>query len=119
MPKYRDIYIGMDYDLVLVITKSIAFPAAAADGTWTWTLKIDKERTAGGTADVVHDADSAVLSNGDLTITLTFNVPKAKMVAPLEAGLNQIDIESDDGSDKVLPWPEARGPVRVLLPLGT
>lgn len=114
--RYRDIYIGLDTDIILEIEKAEAFPAGA--DAWTWTVKIDKERTASGTPDLSHDADSAVLSNGDKTITLTFNVPNTK-TDDLEAGQNIVDIESDDGAGKELAWPEARGDVSVLQPLGT
>jgi hypothetical protein len=118
MPDYRDIYIGMDSDVIIRITKTLAFPAAAADGTWTWTIQIDKERVSGGTPDLTHDADSTVLSNGDLSIILTFNIPDTKTDDLLE-GENEVDIVSEDGSGKDLPWPEARGIVDVMLPLGT
>ncbi len=119
-PGYRDIYIGMDYDLIVEIESSASFPDAAADGTWTWTAKIDKERNASGTPDLTHDADSASLSADKLIITLVFNITAAKTgAAAVTAGMNEIDIASNDGSDKVLPWPEARGGVKVLLPLGT
>lgn len=115
--RYRDIYIGLNFDVVVEITKSSAFPAAAAS-TWTWKLRMDKDRTAGGTPDLEHSADSKALSNGNLTITLTFNLTAAK-TANLIGGQNQVDIVSDDGSGKVLPWPEARGVCDIIQPLGT
>ena len=118
MPQYRDVYIGLDSDVVVEITKTIAFPDAAADGTWTWTIKMDKERVSGGTADLSHNADSAVLSNSNLTITLTFNIPDSE-TDDLSEGENEVEIISNDGSSKVLPWPETRGLVDVRLPLGT
>lgn len=118
--RYPDIYIGQAWVVdSLRIRMSSAFPDAAGDGTWPWTVMVDKERVAGGTPDLSHVIDTVSLSEDKLTITLSWTAPIAKTEKVL-AGGNIVEIKSNPGGEgEDRPWPDARGPVNAVIPLGT
>ena len=119
MAAYPDIYIGLDYDLLITLKlKTGTFPSGA--DTWTWKMLVDKVRQASGTPALEQEAASAVLSNGDAWITLSFSAAAAKtLLLAGNEGENDLDITSTDSTPKTLPWPWVRGPIRVRRPLGT
>ena len=115
--RLRDIKIGLASDQILEAVFDVALPAEAATA-WVWTLNVDRQRIASGTAVLTHDADAAVLSNSNRTITLTFNIPASK-TGDLAAGAYEYELVVDQGASHVVPVDGGSGLVSVQLPLGT
>lgn len=119
--RYPDLYIGMAWVVDgLQIEQTSAFPDAAADGTWTWTVMVDKARDSAGTPDLSHVIETVTLSADSLTLTLSWEAP-ASLTADVVAGGNIVEISSNSGGSGAddRPWPDARGPVNALIPVGT
>lgn len=85
-----------DDDLSIKLIKSSGWPAAAHDGTWTWTLSFHQE-LKGGTPDMVLTSITASLDGVDLV--LTFRALPADTAALSGEARKKfyVDLESNDG----------------------
>lgn len=106
-----------DDSLTVSITKSSAWSAAAADGTWSWSLLLSRAQL-GGTADVSVSASTVTRSTGTTTndtINVTFDLTEANTTAIPGSGAEDIyvEVESTDGSGNTSTWDVVQGTAQV------